>query len=51
MNYKYMFKIQSTLDYPELLGPWKSLPDNKFPDIQSESESAYHKCRLILYDL
>ncbi len=25
--------IQSTLSYPELLGSWKSLLDNKFPDI------------------
>ncbi len=25
--------IQSTLDYPELLGPSKSAPDTKYPDI------------------
>ncbi len=34
--------LQSTLDYPELLRPWKSPLDNKFPDIQSELESVYY---------
>ncbi len=31
--------LQSTLIYPELLGPWKFLPDNKFLDISHSKRS------------